>query len=128
MNGLEGLEDLRAALRGSLLLPGEGPFAKRVSEVWAVSGASPKLTEPAFIVQPRGEPARRRYAASATHFDWRHLLLSFPHTIESAGLQALISSLVREKCGITWSNKFSTQPVTVVFRIPPPLPSLPYIA
>ncbi|KAL4420280.1 hypothetical protein ABPG77_005620 [Micractinium sp. CCAP 211/92] len=54
MNGLEGLEDLRAALRGSLLLPGEGPFAKRVSEVWAVSGASPKLTEPAFIVQPRG--------------------------------------------------------------------------
>lgn len=59
MNGLEGLEDLRAALRGNLLVPGDVSFAKRTSEVWAVSGASLKLTEPALIVQPRGEPARR---------------------------------------------------------------------
>lgn len=66
MNGLEGLEGLRASLRGNLLLPGEDSFAKRTSEVWAVSGASPKLTEPALIVQPRGEPACH-HSASGSH-------------------------------------------------------------
>ncbi|KAL4439985.1 hypothetical protein ABPG75_002986 [Micractinium tetrahymenae] len=54
MNGLEGVEDLRNSLRGSLLLPGDASFSKRAGEVWAVSGSSPKLIEPALIVQPRG--------------------------------------------------------------------------
>lgn len=54
---LEGIETLRAELRGRLLLPSEAAFTQATS-VWSVSPNHPaRLPAPALVVQPRGERA-----------------------------------------------------------------------
>ncbi|EFN59850.1 hypothetical protein CHLNCDRAFT_133629 [Chlorella variabilis] len=51
---LEGIETLRAELRGRLLLPSEAAFTQATS-VWSVSPNHPaRLPAPALVVQPRG--------------------------------------------------------------------------
>lgn len=61
MEALQGLSELRSALRGNVLLPTEdGGAFHRALQVWAVSPhhSTPPPT-PAVVVQPRGETQDR---------------------------------------------------------------------
>ena len=52
---MEGLDELRAEVRGNLLLPGDGQPFKEALRVWGVSpGHDGRLPQPALVVQPRG--------------------------------------------------------------------------